>query len=686
MAPWVLGLGGTAHNGSACLLHGGTVVAAIQEERLVGIKRQPLTFESDSLAIRYCLDAAGIKPRELDLIVCAPTVWSKERGSDVLANPALEPLRNRVPVQFVPHHLAHAAGAFATSGFEQAAILVVDGMGSPLCDLTYEERRVAKGGLSGGSEAHSFYLGSGHRLIPLEKHLIDHGRWRCYNSCDSRVDLQNNPYPLAPADLDPVRRWGMPRFFGLGQMYDSVAAQIFGDPHNGPGKLMGLAPYGQPSFAPADFFTANGGGFDFLPTVPDAFGFFERWPAREQEYRDLAAATQKAFEAGMLHLVAYLRGLCDSDNLVIAGGCGLNGVANQRIQLEGGFSNLYVIPAAEDSGISVGAAYLGSWQLTERGCHKRLKCDSFGRSYTRDEIDAAVARLPMLETIRTTDPIGSAVDLLTSGGIVGLFQGGSELGPRALGQRSILCDPRRSDGKSFVNERVKFRESFRPFAPAIMKSHVREWFATEEDVDCPFMLRVLDFRPEKRGRVPAVAHVDGTGRLQTVTPEDNGILYDVIRCMFERTEIPLLLNTSFNLQSEPIVETPEDALWTLLFSGIDACLLERTLVRKSSMAHSPLLFRVRPNAEIVGRSEKSGITLATMRPYLGRWEWKIPAEQPALTLFIGIVQAARAEPTGGDFVRDLRTEFGARFPFFFPPRDAHVLALMRRSGLIRLTP
>lgn len=684
MAPLVLGLGGTAHNGSACLLDGDTVVAAIQEERLVGIKRYPLTFEADSLAIRYCLDAAGIKPRELDLIVCAPTGWSRERGGDVLANPVLEPLRNRIPVQFVPHHLAHAAGAFATSGFEQAAILVVDGMGSPFCDLTYEERRVAKGGLSGGSEAHSFYFGRGSQLIPLEKHLIDQGRWRCYNNGDSRVDLRNNPYPVAPADLD-LRRQGMPRFFGLGQMYDSVATQVFGDPHNGPGKLMGLAPYGQPSFAAAEFFEVNGGGFDFLTTVPDAFCFSEEWPAREQEYRDLAAATQKAFEAGMLHLVAYLRGLCDSDNLVIAGGCALNSVANHRIQIEGGFRNLYVIPAAEDSGISIGAAYLGSWQLTGRATQRRLKRDSFGRSYTQDEIDEVVARLPMLETVSTSDPVGSTVELLTSGGIVGLFQGGSELGPRALGQRSILCDPRRPDGKSFVNERVKFRESFRPFAPAIMKSHVREWFATEDDVDCPFMLRVLSFHPERIRQVPAVVHVDGTGRLQTVTPEDGGIFYDVIRCMFERTEIPLLLNTSFNLQSEPIVETPEDALWTLLFSGIDACLLERKLVRKSSMARSPLLFGVHPNAEII-RSEKSGITLATTRPYIGRWEWSISADEPELPLFVAIVQAAGAELTGADFVRSLRQEFGSRFRYFFPPRDEHVLALLRRSGLIRLAP
>jgi carbamoyltransferase len=408
MDSWVLGLGGSHHNGSACLLHGGRIVAATQEERLVGVKRYPLEFGANSLAVRYCLDAAGINATDLDLIVCCPTAWSKERSSEVLASPILAPLKNRIPVHFVPHHLSHAAGAYATSGFTDAAVLVADGMGSPYCDLTREERLAVKSGLSGGSEAHSFYEGRGGTLTPLEKHLIADGRWLCYNSRTETVDLENNPVPLAPAGFIRENRRGMGQFLGLGHMYDRVATQIFGDPHTGPGKVMGLAPYGVPSFEPSDFFKVNGGTFEFLPTVPAAFQLVERYPEHEKEYQDLAAATQKAFEEGMLHLVAHLRTLSKSENLVIAGGCALNSVANERIHNESAFRNVYIIPAAEDSGISLGAAYLGHLMLGGTLEHRELRRDSLGRSYSDAEIDAAIRRVPMVEVVDTTGP--GAVD------------------------------------------------------------------------------------------------------------------------------------------------------------------------------------------------------------------------------------------------------------------------------------
>lgn len=684
MAPWILGMGGSHHNGSVCLLHGERIVAAIQEERLVGIKRYPLVFGADSLAVRYCLNAAGITVRDLDLIVCCPTAWSREQSSDIFSNPILAPLRHKIPVLYVPHHLAHAAGAYATSGFRDAAILVVDGMGSPFCDLTREERLTVKSGLSGGSEAHSFYFGVDGRVSALEKHLIDDGRWRCYPSRPGRIDLADSPYPLAPPQVSLVPRKGMARFYGLGHMYDRVGTQIFGDALNGPGKVMGLAPYGRASFAPEEFFNPAGGTFEFLPTVPDAFPYNEIWPNREKEYCDLAAATQKAFEVGMLHLVAYLRELCTSENLVIAGGCALNSVANQRIHLESGYRNVYVIPAAEDSGVSIGAAYLGYWELLGPSVTPRLRRDAVGRTYTTAEVDAALEAVPMIETVATSDPVNAAIDLLTGGKIVALFQSGSELGPRALGQRSILCDPRRPDAKQFLNEKVKFREGFRPFAPAILQSEVSGWFETGgELVDCPFMLRVLPFREESKSQVPAVVHEDGTGRLQTVTAEDGGLFYELIRAMFARTGVPILLNTSFNLQSEPIVETPEDALWALLLSGIDACLFEGKLVRKTDASFSPLQLEVRPGAEIVKRNETQ-LTLVTRRPYLGTWERVIRAESIEFRLARAVLEAADGRPTAAAFLAHLRRQFGGRIGLFLPGRDEHALGLMRRSGLIEL--
>lgn len=684
MEPWILGLGGSHHNGSVCLLHGNRIVAAIQEERLVGIKRYPPAYGADSLAIRYCLKTAGISVRDLDLIVCCPTAWSKERNSEVFSSPLLAPLRHKIPVLYVPHHLAHAAGAYATSGFRDAAILVVDGMGSPYCDLTREERLVVKSGLSNGSESHSFYFGVDGRITALEKYLIKDGRWRCHNLAPGGIDLTDAPYPLAPSDLSLVPRKGMDRFYGLGHMYDRVGAQIFGDPLNGPGKVMGLAPYGRPSFAPEEFFKIVGGTFKFLPTVPESFPYSEIWPSREKEYCDLAAATQQAFEVGVTHLVAHLRGLCASENLVIAGGCALNSVANQRIHAESGYRNVYVIPAAEDSGVSVGAAYLGYWELTGPSVSPPLRRDSLGRAYTEAEIDAALAAVPMLETVKTSDPVSSAIDLLTNGKIVALFQGGSELGPRALGQRSILCDPRRSDAKQYLNERVKFRESFRPFAPAILRSHVAEWFETRgELVDCPFMLRVLPFREPRKSQVPAVVHEDGTGRVQTVTPEDGGLFHELIHAMFTRTGVPILLNTSFNLQSEPIVETPDDALWTLLLSGIDACLFEGKLVRKRDDSWSPLQLEVRRSAEIVRRSEHQ-LSLVTQHPYLGTWERVIREDSIDFRIVRAILEAADRKLAAADFLAHLRGQFGGRISTFLPQRDEHALGLMRRSGLIEM--
>jgi carbamoyltransferase len=683
MEPWVLGIGGSHHNGSACLLHGERIVAAIQEERLVGIKRYPLAFGADSLAVRYCLNAAGITVRDLDLIVCCPTAWSRQQCSDVLSNPFLAPLRNKVPVLYVQHHLAHAAGAYATSGFRDAAILVVDGMGSPFCDLSSDERRVVKSGLSAGSEAHSFYCGVEGRVRPLEKHLIDEGRWRCYASSPGPVDF-DNPYPLAPLQLSRGPRKGMRQFYGLGHMYDRVGTQIFGNPLEGPGKVMGLAPYGRPSFAPEEFFSFSGGTFEFLPTVPNAFPYEEIWPNRQREYRDLAAATQKAFEVGMLHLVAHLRGLHASENLVLAGGCALNSVANRRIHAESGYRNIYIIPAAEDSGVSIGAAYLGYWELTGPSVTPRLKRDSLGRTYSRSEVDDALSATPMIETVETSDPVGSAIDLLTSGKIVALFQGGSELGPRALGQRSILCDPRRPDAKQFLNQKVKFREDFRPFAPAILRSEVSSWFETGgELVDCAFMLRVLAFREERKSQVPAVVHEDGTGRLQTLSPEEGGLLYELVCAMFERTGVPILLNTSFNLQSEPIVETPEDALWTLLLSGLDACLFEGKLVRKRDEAWSPLQLEVRRSAELVEKSD-THFSLVTRRPFLATWERPVRADSMDYPVLRAILGAADRRPTAMAFLAHLRTQFGGNAGKFLPRRDEHALGLMRRSGLIEL--
>jgi carbamoyltransferase len=553
----VLGIS-NSHNGAVCLLHGDRIVAAIQEERLSRRKRHVTHGAYPSLALNYCLSHAGIKPRDLSLIVNCAVGRVTLPAEDVTLNPLLQPAKNNIPVLTVPHHLAHAVSAFATSGFADSAVLVVDGVGSPREDLGDDEAAVIKQEVPEGAETISLYAADGSRVVPLEKHMVEKGRWLLYEF------------------------FRMPRFRSLGAIFSSASWQIFGNFHEA-GKVMGLAPYGRPVFPTSDFFELVDGSFRFSDAVPERFDFAERWPKRQEEYQDLSASVQEALEDALLYLTAHLRNLCPSANLCYAGGVALNSVANERILRERGFQDVYVMPAAEDSGVAIGAAYYGLWQLTGKNTRRPLVHDAVGRPYSSAEVSRAIAKASWIEVEEPGDVISRTVDLLCDGKIVGWFQGRSELGPRALGQRSILCDPRAPDAKALLNGRVKHREAFRPFAPVVPLPLAKDWFELDGfRADSPFMLRVIRFRDDKKDQVPAVVHVDGTGRLQTVTPEANGRFYELVQRFHERTGVPIILNTSFNVMGEPIVETPEDALWCFLCTGIDACVLEDKVAVKSS--------------------------------------------------------------------------------------------------------
>ena len=584
--PWVLGISASLHNGSACLLKGDRIVAAIQEERLSGIKRSALRGSKSSLAIDYCLDYAGIRPEELDLIVICPMMSARSHLDDLSQNPTLGILQNRIPTLVLSHHRAHAIAGFATSGFDEAAVLVVDGMGSSFFDLPLEERRLVHESVENGHEAVSMYAASGTDLKVLEKHLVTDGAW---------VEGMQ-PSPLT---FELIQRFpeGMPRFGSLGGMYSAVARQVFGDPLDGAGKIMGLAPYGKPTIAPEEFFEVVDGTFVFKDDVPKRFPHDKRFPECREEYQDLAASVQGAIEVAIDGLVERLAESTGSKNLVYNGGVTLNSVANERIVRSGKFDQYFFFPPAEDSGNSVGAAYYGLWRLTGENTRRRLVHDAFGRGYDASEIDAAVAAVPCVEELPATDTFERAAELLADGKIIGWFSGRSELGPRSLGQRSILCDPRRADGKDTLNSRVKFREAFRPFAPSILLEEVDDWF--EVGGESPFMLRVMKFHAEARERAPSVVHVDGTGRVQTTTAEANGPYYQVIKRFHEKTGVPIVLNTSFNVKGEPIIESPVDALWCFLFTGIDYVVFEDRIVRKVDSFNSPLdlVPRIREDAD-----------------------------------------------------------------------------------------
>lgn len=601
--PWVLGIS-ASHNGAACLLRGDEVVAAIQEERLTRQKRDFIYGAKPSMAIRYCLDAAGIRPADLSMIVNCVTGSARSPQQDVKRNPDLRPTLNRIPTLTIGHHLGHAVAALATSGFDEAAVLVIDGAGSPFDDLGEDERAACLPGGSGKLETVSLYAaerGGGVRAV--EKHL---------------------------GDWVGDERTRMPSFGSLGAMYAAAAQQIFGDISEA-GKVMGLAPYGRPEIPAEEFFTVSQGEFVFSDRVRERFTSDERWPKRQTEYENLAASVQVALEGALLYIVERLYELCPSPNLSYTGGVALNSVANERIIGESSFKKVYITPAAEDSGAAIGAAYYGLWQLTGRSPRRKLIHDATGREYSTAEVDAAIEKMPGMEVVESEDIVAEAAGLLSEGRILGWFQGRSELGPRALGQRSILCDARRPDGKEVLNSRVKHREGFRPFAPVVPLEEAPAWFELDgKDPESPFMLRICKFREDQLDRVPAVVHVDGTGRFQTVTREANGRLYELVRRFQERTGVPIILNTSYNVMGEPIIETPVDALLCFQSTGIDYCVLQNRLVKKRMsvlFGGGKVYWLDRVHDEITAANERAlradGSAPAPPRPlqdYTGRYE------------------------------------------------------------------
>lgn len=564
--PWILGLSTAFHSGAACLLRGDEIVVAVQEERLTRVKRARLRLDRPSLAIDYCLAAAGIGARDLDVIVDCTISMPQRPAEEALRTSLIASRAPRARLLSIPHHLGHALSAFATSGLRRAAVLVIDGGGSFGWQLPPEEQAVglAKGPLEGQCEHLSLYHIDGRRIEPVEKHL--------------------SPMPY----LLEMGRAGMPRFASFGHMFSSVSHQIFGD-YMEAGKVMALAALGRPRTPTSDFFVPDRATFRFLDRVPARYADDRRWPDAREEYQDLAASVQKALERGLAGVAARVRRLGLGRDLCYAGGVALNSVANHRVLGGTAFDRVHIVPSADDGGTAIGAAYYGAFQEARRVPSRRLSNDFLGRRYTDGEIRAAARAVPGVRVERVKDFAGEAVERLCSGQIVAWFQGGSEFGPRALGHRSILCDPRRHDGKDVLNGRVKHREPFRPFAPAVIDRELRRWF----DVERPsrpmaFMLEVCRLKGASSKLVPAVAHADGSGRVQTVAREDDPPFHSLLRRFQERTGVPVLVNTSFNVMGEPIVETPRDALWCLLSTGIDCCFLDGRLATRDGTVRSVL--------------------------------------------------------------------------------------------------
>lgn len=553
----ILGINCFSHDTAACLIQDGRVVAFAEEERF---NRDKHTKAFPDLAIAYCLQEGGISIDQVDAVAFAHRAGTDfGRGAwDALKRGAPKRLAAQAYVDLnlarkqrdfvrrwgyrgrvfnVGHHEAHAASAFFASPFDEAAVLTLDRGGDFL----------------------SATLGHGR-----DHHLR------------TMAEVRNPD--------------------SLGEVYTALTWYLGFHPNSDEGKLMGLAPYGRDRlahqfrdlirFTPDGLFKVNLSWFAYQreSKVPLGRRFLQRYGPRRtpgseltELHEDLAYAVQDLIEEAGLHVTRALHRLTGSKNLCLAGGVALNSVMNARLLHETPFEHVFIQPAAGDAGNALGAA-LWAWHQ-EMGQPRTWAMEHafFGKAWTEAEHKEVLAsrKLPFKEV---ADPSAEAARLLSEGKIVGWFQGRAEVGPRALGARSILADPRRAEMKDIVNTQVKHREGFRPFAPSVLHERGPEYF--EGYYPNPFMLLVLPIREEKRGVIPAVTHVDGTGRMQTVQRHENEAYYRLIEEFEKRTGVPVVLNTSFNLMGEPIVHRPEEALNDFLNTGMDALLLGPYLLEK----------------------------------------------------------------------------------------------------------
>jgi carbamoyltransferase len=600
-----LGLGGSNHDFSACLVEDGRIRVAVEEERLARLKYSIGVSSLFTKSWKYCLDEAGARMADVAHVV----------ADDTLLPGAYFRFRERTTL--IRHHLAHAASAFLPSPFEAAAIIVADGAGSLFPGL--------------GVETFTLGTGEGTSITEIAK---TYGTGYTTDGHDpSRV------YQAGDSD------------HSIGFLYKAVSRALGFVVHETgdwyiteDGKTMGLAPYGTARLYPAfrehlellddgtfRLHLKNGGLLDVVEHALDGLDGDERFRAGA----DLAWAAQELVETVLVHAASALHRQTGARALCLAGGVALNCVANGKVLAQTAFEDVFVQPASGDNGCAVGCAMYGYHVLAER---PRRRADAQRHSYLGRTYDVAPAVTAAAGAGLATRRVGNRAELaaraLSRGKFVAWFDGGSEFGPRALGHRSLLADPRDPDTKDTLNAKVKHREWFRPFAPAVLRDHAAEWF--ELDVESPFMLLVAPVRPEQRARVPSIVHVDGTARVQTVTAEDNGAYHDVVRHFHELTGVPVILNTSLNDRGEPIVETPEEALRLFGSSLVDYLFLEDVVVAHDAAAledllgPEPVVVTDRPGRAVVtGAGGFIGGHLVAHLAELGWWVRGVDRVEPA---------------------------------------------------------
>lgn len=555
---YILGTG-LSHDGSVCLLKDGRICVAIEKERITRVKHDG---GNDTAAIMYCLDAEGITLNDLSLVVQNANFGMLKHGTRWWGG-GPRAINDSVPVVTISHHLAHAYSAIGTSPFDEAAIMVIDGCGSSMDDC----------------------LDLDHAVCPVDppeelRHL--------YFEKDSYYIFKDNV--LTPVYKD-FSQWGMhvkkysmypnTTMHSVGGLYLGVSTYIFNNMED-PGKLMGLAPYGNPKYDFEIFELKNNRAFvryDWMSRFDDPCHSHVQLKRNFQYYADIAYWTQRELERAVLYVISSRYEMGPSDNLCYAGGVALNAVANRRILTETKFKNIYIQPAAADNGLAIGCAYYGWLEVLKQERVKHNGSMHLGKRYPKQTLlDVLPAYKDMVQVSTPPDFIHQTAELLSRGKTVAWFQGGAEFGPRALGSRSILADPRKPEMRDFINAKIKFREDFRPFAPSVLQEDVSIYFDCE--YDSPYMILVAPVRPEWRGALPSVTHRDNSARIQTVSRTITPLYYDLISAFKRLTGISVLLNTSFNKKGMPIVETPQQAIDFFLSCELDLLVLDNYMIQK----------------------------------------------------------------------------------------------------------
>lgn len=549
-APRILGVNRT-QDASICLMEGSRVIFAIQKERLTRQKHH--WGKVDDFRRVYLPQLAALDGRIDVLVEC----YSSDSEIDKLAayeQELAEVLRLAPDCKRarISHHLSHVYSVFHPSPFEAAAVMIIDGQGSAVSDLTEQWSGTAN--VPGDwREVSSFYRADRQRIACIGKQLWDRNEQR---------------------------------LVGLGMFYFLLTQAIFPGEGN-EGKVMGMAPHGNPDVLGLPPLEVAGAQVTIPPRwfeilrERNRFRYASGDSARFADIANLAAAGQRAFEEAVLEVARWLHRETSAENLCFAGGTGLNCSANDRLLRETPFRRVFIPPAPGDAGTSLGCAIYGLTELAGQRCDWRWESDFLGPEPRKEDIEAAVRGADDLIVERIGDQqalCARIADLLCATKVVALYQGRSEFGPRALGHRSILGDPRHGYVRDWINARVKEREWFRPLAPIVLLERAEEFFDIRRP--SPFMQFAAPVRRQAAEIIPAVTHVDCTARLQTVGEKDDPLLRALLQAFEASTGVPVLLNTSYNRKEEPIVETPAQALESFRRTPMHALAMPPFLIRK----------------------------------------------------------------------------------------------------------